>query len=179
MKNTLSILAASVSLLLISSCNKEDLKINFPINAAEFTFNVPISSTFGPVTFQAQNLSYNLDSLCTANSCNLSQITSIKLKEATFTIEDPDLTTNFDVIDWAEGYLESAPLPKVKIASKNPNPKSGQRILALDVPDVELVEYVKKQTVSCYAMGSTNAPVTHDIPVRCKVKFEVTAMITN
>ncbi len=179
MKKIVSILAASASLFLVSSCNKEDLKINFPINAAEFTFNVPMNSTFGPVTFQAHNLSYNLDSLCIANSCNLSQITSVKLKEAIFTIEDPDLTTNFDVVDWADGYLESAPLPKIKIAGKNPNPKTGGRVLALDLPDVELVEYVKKQTVSCFAMGNTNAAVSHDIPVRCRIKFEVTAMIAN
>lgn len=165
---------AAVSLM--ASCTKEDLQVKFDMDAASVDFLVKATSQSGAMAIDAQNLTYNLDSVCKANNVNKDQIKSVKIKEVFLDILDNNNTT-FDLVNWAEAYVGSAGKADLMLASKNPVPKDGVRTIALDIKDIELVEYIKSNQMSFFAKGETNAPVKTDVPMRARVKFSIVGQL--
>ncbi len=161
---------------LISSCTKEDLKVSFDLPTGQIDFVVKQTTQAGAMQIDAQDLQYNLDSVCKANSISKDQITSMKIKEVFLDILDNNNTT-FDIVNWAEAYVGATGKADVLLAAKKPIGKDGVRTISLDLKDVELVDYIKANQMSFYAKGETNGPVKTDVPMRARVKFTITGQI--
>ncbi|MBI3233003.1 MAG: hypothetical protein HYZ42_03015 [Bacteroidetes bacterium] len=173
--NIKNLILAVSSFVVISSCSKEDLKINFDLGASEINFEVKASPQAGAMQIDAQNMQYNLDSVCKANSISKDQIKSVKIKEVFLDILDNK--TTFDIIDWAEAYVGASGKANLLLASKNPVLKDGVRTISLDLKDVELVEYIQANQMSFFAKGATNSPILTNVPMRARVKFSLTAQV--
>ena len=171
-----NLLLSAAALSLMTACTKEDLQVTFDLNAANVVFVVKATPQSGAMAIDAQNLSYNLDSVCKANNVNKDQIKSVKIKEVFLDIVDNNNTT-FDLVDWAEAYVGAAGQADLLLAAKNPVPKDGTRSISLDVKSVELADYIKSNQMSFFAKGQTNAPVKSDVEMRARVTFSITGQI--
>lgn len=172
------LLAAVVS---FAGCNKKNLlDIKFGMNAKEIEFTSPAAPNPGEMNFLIQKLEYNLDSLAKANNVNLSQIKSIKVKEAFIDIVDPDQPTlTFDAVDFAEAYCSVDGKPEIKIAAKNPIAKDHVRSIKLDIIGEELVSYLKSSSAQFRLRGKTNTPINSPVKMKARFSFDVVANPTN
>lgn len=170
--NIKNLLLSACAVALISSCTKEALKVKAGLNAKEVSFVVKASPQSGAMQIDAQNMSFNLDSLCKANSFSKDQITSVKVESVFLDIVDNNATT-FDIVDWAEAYVGSIGKADALLASKNPVAKDGVRTIGLDLKDVELVDYIKSNQMSFFAKGQTNKPLANDVQMKARVKFNI------
>ncbi|MSQ79483.1 MAG: hypothetical protein EXR21_07395 [Flavobacteriaceae bacterium] len=173
-----NLLIGAATAMMIASCNKEDLKIYFTMPASEMEFTVQPTNAVGEMIFAARNVTFNLDSVCLANSVNKDQIKSVKVKSVFFDI-DPLTPANFDKVDWVEGYLSADALPTTLLASKNPVSHDGSKSIALTIQDIELIEYINKPTMSFQAKGKNNAPILAAIPMKARIQFDITALLVN
>jgi hypothetical protein len=171
-----NLLLSICAVVFISSCTKEDLKVSFDLSVGQVAFTIKQSSQAGAMQIDAQDLQYDLDSVCKANSISKDQITSVKIKEVFLDILDSNNTT-FDLVNWAEAYVGATGKANILLASKNPVEKVGVRAISLDLKDVELIDYIKANKMSFFAKGETSGPVKADVPMRARVKFTITGLI--
>ncbi len=74
-------------------------------------------------------------------------------------------------------FLKSKTLPEVEIAYKNTIPPGVGDTILLDIPDVELVNYIKEDSLGLHVLVSTNTTTTTDIEVHFLMKFVLDAKI--
>ena len=180
MNKKILLLTTLAGSLFFSGCTKDDLDVNFSMDAATITFTVNPTPVPGEIDLMKTELTYKLDSICGIYGVNKNQIQSVKIREIWFDMLDNDNTT-FDIVDFAEGYLSCDSKPETLVAKKNPVPKDHVRTLMLDEisPEVELADFVKGTGLKVRVHGLVNAPINNPLPMRCRISFDLVASPIN
>lgn len=147
--SSIALLSMATATVLFSSCDKVTdtdanltpdfaLEINMNLDS---TYNIPESPGASAYTFESTVSNSELDSTLKAGGTDLSKIESAKFTSLEFRVISPS-TASFDAIESAEATI--AP-PDILIGQVNSIP-AGSKVLALNLPDIELVTYFKQPT---------------------------------
>jgi hypothetical protein len=102
-------------------------------------------------------------------------IESVKLEEMKLTITSP-AGKSFSFLKDIQLYLSAPNLPEILVAEKlNVSSTTGE--LLLDVKDVELKEYLKKDKLSLRSQVLTDEMLTQSIQIKADSRFFVDAKI--
>ncbi|MBM1104789.1 hypothetical protein JQC67_01440 [Aurantibacter crassamenti] len=168
--STLIILA-----IIVFSCDKLDELTKFSI---DYDAQVTIPSSAGinlPFDVLTPDTETNSESKFESNDTRKDLIEEIKLTELQLVITSPD-DTDFSFLESIEVYIDADGLDEIKIASKYEVPESGST-LDLDVSDVDLKEYIKKDSYNLRLNTVTDEAMSQDHDINVKSTFFVDAKI--
>jgi len=113
----------------------------------------------------------NLDSIMDANNASIDKIETIYLTKCVFTIQGPEAQT-FDILSNISASVTTTDLGQVMIAEgfKSKTAKSAELNVS---PNVELTNYLKKETFVFTATGVTTAPIPEPVQMQAKLTYKV------
>lgn len=166
-----------IALTLVTGCKQIDKLTQFDIDynsslvygASGLLINIPLEINTPPVTTNAEEQ-------FAINDTRKDKVESIKLTEALLSITSPQGET-FSFLKDINVYLVAEGLPQVLIAHKINIPNSTGAQLQLDLDNVELKEYIKKDAFSLKVTSTTDETILTDVHVDVYTKFFVDAKI--
>lgn len=173
MKNFVYLLVAFFALV---SCDKLDELTKFDI---EYKSNVTIPSTVGidvPFDVFTPDVETNSESKFEVNDTRKDLIEEIRLKELVLNITSPD-DADFSFLESIVIYISAEGLDEIKIAEEvEVDPNTGNS-LDVDVVDVDLKEYIKKDEFNLRLETVTDEVISRDHEIEVNSTFFVDAKI--
>lgn len=166
----------SVIMTLVCSCNKIDELTKFDV---EYTSSiiVPSSSLIDlPLDITTPETTTNSESTFENNDTRSDLVESVKLTELRLDLITP-ADGDFNFLNEIEIYITAEDLPEVLIASSIDIPANNSRSIELDVENVELKEYIKKDSYSLRTRTLTDETINEDHQIDVFTKFRVDAEI--
>ncbi len=173
MKKTLLFFALS---LLLFNCNELDKLTVFNL---DYTESITIQSSANinfPFDVSTPDVSTNSNSSFASNNTSKDLIEDIRLNQLILTITTPS-SGDFSFLKSITLYISADGLPETKIATKTTIPENQGNTLTLDVEDVDLKEYIKKDTYKLRLNTVTDKLITEDQEVDVYSQFKVNAKI--
>lgn len=164
------------ALLLLTSCDAVDELTKFDL---DYTTNYTIESNTiidTPLDIITPEVTTNSETEFESNDTRKDLIESIKLKTMTLTLKSPS-DGNFNFINEISIYIKAEGLAEQIIASGIDLPENGAQQLTLDVDNVELKEYIKKDSYSLRVNTVTDGAITRDHNIDIRTVFRVDAKI--
>ncbi len=161
--------------VLISNCSKLDELTKFNM---DYDTQVTIPSTAGinlPFDVLTPETETNSESTFESNDTRKDLIEEIKLTKLQLVITAPS-DADFSFLESIEVYISAAGLDEIKIASKVEVPETVST-LDLEVSDVDLKEYIKKDNYSLRLNTVTDEAMSQDHQIDVKSTFFVDAKI--
>lgn len=162
-------------LLLITSCDKLDELTKFEI---EYDTEVTIPSSTGvnlPFDILTPDTETNSESEFESNDTRKELIEEIKLTQLQLVINAPT-NADFSFLESIEVYISADGLDEIKIASKTDVPETVS-VLDLDIEDVDLQEYIKKDSYNLRLNTVTDEAMSTDHTIGVNSTFFVDAKI--
>lgn len=162
--------------LLLFNCNELDKLTVFDL---AYTESVTIQSGANvnlPFDISTPDVSANSNSSFASNNTNKDLVEDIRLKQLILTITAPS-SGEFSFLKSITLYISADGLPETKIAGKTNIPDNQGNTLTLDVEDVDLREYIKKDTYKLRLNTVTDKLITEDQEVEVYSQFKVNAKI--
>lgn len=163
-------------LFALSSCDKVDELTKFNLT---YKSSVTIPSTTGidlPFDVLTPDMETNSESEFEVNDTRKDLIEEIKLTELTLKIVSPE-NADFSFLESLEVYISAEGLDEIKIASKEMVDPDAGNILDVDVLDVDLKEYIKKDKFNLRLNTVTDEAITADHQIEVNSTFFVDAKI--
>ncbi len=172
MKKVLLFIAV-VTLASFQGCNALKKLTQFRVNQST-DFSVPSSLLVNvPISLPSPDITTNSSQTFANNNTSADMIESVKLEEMKLTITAPS-GKSFSFLKDIQLYLSAPNLPEVLVAEKlNVSSTTGE--LLLDVKDVELKEYLKKDKLSLRSQVLTDEVLTQSIQIKADSRFFVDA----
>lgn len=169
------LLLVVVAIAAVQGCNALKKLTQFRVNQST-EFSVPSSLLVNvPVSLPSPDITTNSSQTFSNNNTNADLIESVKLEEMKLTITAP-AGKSFSFLKDIQLYLSAPGLQEVLVAEKlNVTSTTGE--LLLDVKDVELKEYLKKDKLSLRSQVVTDEVLTQSIQVKADSRFFVDAKI--
>lgn len=166
---------ALVTFASFQGCNALKKLTQFRVNQST-DFSVPSSLLVNvPISLPSPDITTNSSQTFTNNNTSADMIESVKLEEMKLTITAPS-GKSFSFLKDIQLYLSAPNLPEVLVAEKlNVSSTTGE--LLLDVKDVELKEYLKKDKLSLRSQVLTDEVLTQSIQIKADSRFFVDAKI--
>jgi len=162
--------------LALTSC-KKPVTINIDATSADIIVVTDTTSQTGDHTFQAMNVSCNIDSILTASGVSsVADFKSATLKSADITITDPS-TQLFDPIDAINGWFSIGSASGTQIFGMNPVP-NGVNTLSVPGGTVDITSFLKAKTFSFTVKGTLSAPITQPVTMHIKLHYSLQAQKT-
>ncbi len=161
--------------LLLVNCDKIDELTMFSI---DYDTQVTIQSNVGinlPFDVFTPDTETNSESTFESNDTRKDLIEEIKLTKLQLKIASPN-DADFSFLESIEVYISAEGLSEVKIASKTSIPETVTS-LDLDVVDVDLKDYIKKDSYKLRLNTVTDEAITRDHEIDIKSTFFVDAKI--
>lgn len=144
---------------------------------ADYLIKVPATPvTNVPVEIITPDIATHSDALFTANKTRADLVERVKLTELTLSVKTP-VGGNLNFLKSVDVYARAEGLPEVRIAYKDAVPANVGATLSLDVADVDLVEYFKKDKYQLRIVVTGDEVVTEDYGVNAHSVFFVDAKI--
>lgn len=173
MRNLVIGMAAFVLLL---ACDKIDELTKFDIT---YKSEVTIPGTVGvdlPFDIFTPDVETNSESEFEVNDTRKDLIEEIRLTELTLKITSPE-EADFSFLESIEIYIYAEDLDEIKIAEKTDiDPDTGD-VLDMDVIDVDLQEYIKKDKFNLRLNTVTDEVISSDHEIEVSSTFFVDAKI--
>ncbi|MRI01861.1 hypothetical protein GH721_15065 [Kriegella sp. EG-1] len=170
-----SFTALIILVLLASSCDKLDELTKFNIDY-ETEVTIPASTGISlPFDVFTPDTETNSESKFDSNDTRKDLIESIKLTKLQLNITSPE-DTDFSFLESIEVYINADGLDEILIANKEEVSETVS-ILDLDVTDVELKEYIKKDSYSLRLNTVTDETLGQDHEIHVNSTFYVDAKI--
>ena len=172
-KLLLFVLVASIAGF--EGCNALKKLTQFRVNQST-EFSVPSSLLVNvPVSLPSPDITTNSSQTFENNNTSADLIESVKLEEMKLTITSP-AGKSFSFLKDIQLYLSAPGMQEVLVAEKlNVSSTTGE--LLLDVKDVELKEYLKKDKLSLRSQVVTDEVLTQSIQIKADSRFFVDAKI--
>ncbi len=129
-----------------------------------------------PIDIGTPPITTNAESTFSANGTNPDLIEEIKLTELVLTVVDP-ASGDFGFLKEITIYIDADGLSEVEIASSGQVSPSAGAELSLTTTDVDLKEYLKKDSFSLRISVTTDEAITEDHDIRIDANFFVDAKI--
>jgi hypothetical protein len=174
MKNRLFILLFLV--IAFYGCDEINKLTQFEIDYDE---DVVIPSATGidiPFNISTPDISTNSESEFSVNDTRKDLIQSIYLQSMTLTVTQPG-DGDFGFLKSIALYIRADGLDEVKVAWQDEVPENVGQTLELETSDVDLQEYVKKESFSMKATTVTDELITSDHHINILSVFLVDAKI--
>ncbi len=170
-------------LAVLSSCDKvkELASVNFNMDSAEGEFTIPVLTTTGTVTFDADQVYINLDSLIKDQNAEVGvgNIKEVRIIECSLELLNGDEQNNFSVLESCKLALASNVNPSfITIAEIKDNPDEANNKLDLPVsnPELELKDYFMNANQFSYRVSGTCRKTTDkELQCRVHVKYRIKA----
>ncbi len=169
-------LAITLLILTFVSCDKIDELTKFNI---DYTTNFTIQATTllgTPFDIVTPETTTNSESEFENNNTNSNLVESVKLTTLRLDLQTP-ASGDFDFLNEIFIYITADGLPEQLIASKVGIPENGARSLTLDIENVELEEYIKKDSYRLRTETTTDQTIESDHEIEIYTKFKVDAEI--
>lgn len=169
-------LAITLLILTFISCDKIDELTKFDI---DYTTNFTIQATTllgTPFDIVTPETTTNSESEFENNNTNSNLVESVKLTTLRLDLQTP-ASGDFDFLNDIFIYITADGLPEQLIASKVDIPENGARSLTLDIENVELEEYIKKDSYRLRTETTTDQTIESDHEIEIYTKFKVDAEI--
>ena len=173
MKKYIFLIAVSIAVL---GCKKLD----------EFTqFNMPYSETVVIPSSSGVNLPFNIftpdtetdsESTFEVNDTRKDLIEEIKIKKVELNIQSPD-GEDFSFLESISVYLSADDLPEIKIAWNDNVSENTSDTLKLELLDIDLQSYIKKDKFSLRLNTKTDEFLASDHEIEIKTLFFVDAQL--
>ncbi len=173
MKKILILFCAFVAL---TSCDKLDELTKFNI---DYNTNVVIESAVNvnlPFSVESPNVETNSESKFEVNDTRKDLIEEIRLESLQLTITTPD-DGDFTFLESIEVYISAEELEDVKIASITEVPDTVGNVIELETSDINLEEYIKKDSFVLKLETVTDKVITEDHHIDVDTVFFVDAKI--
>lgn len=158
MKKTILLLASTLILFGISSCQKAkdqidqltefDIPYSNNIVVPATTLNNTVSAT-APIDIKTPDVPTNSSSLFSSNKTSADLISEIKMKSLTISVP----SGNLDFLKSVSIYINATGLAEALVASKTIIP-TGQTSVTMDMGDVNIKDYIKKDNISFRVSGT-------------------------
>lgn len=172
MRNILLILTI---LFTISSCDKVDELTKFDL---EYKSKVVVPGATGinlPFNMLTPDMETNSESQFEVNDTRKDLIEEIKLTKLQMVITSPT-DADFSFLNSVEVYISAEGLDEIKIAEKEVDKTAGS-ILDVDVLDIDLKEYIKKDKFNLRLNTVTDEVINEDHEIDVNSTFFVDARI--
>lgn len=173
MKN---VLFALMAIIVLGSCDKLDELTKFDI---DYKSSVTIPSTTGidlPFDVFTPDVETNSESEFEVNDTRKDLIEEIRLKQLVLKITSPE-DSDFSFLESIAIYISAEDLEEVKIAEEvEVDPNTGNT-LDVDVIDVDLKEYIKKDAFNLRLETVTDEVISRDHEIEVNSTFFVDAKI--
>lgn len=173
MKKTLTVITL---LIIILSCDAIDelTKFNIEFNT---TFSIPPSTLIDvPLDIITPETTTNSQTEFENNDTRSDLVESIKLRELRLDLVTPT-SGNFDFLNEIEIYISAEGLSELLIASKFDIQEDGLRTIVLDVENIELKEYIKKDSYQLRTRARTDKTINEEHEINVFTNFRVDAEI--
>jgi hypothetical protein len=162
-----------LTLFTASSCKKEGISIKFKMNYdAEFTIESGNILNL-PLDFFTPDITTNSEAEFEANDTRKDKVQEIKMLKLDLTLTAPD-GADFDFLKSIYLYINADGLDEKRIAFKE-NIADGLTVIVMNIDDVELAEYIKKDAFSLRAETVQDKTLSQDIDVLSEMQFQVKA----
>ena len=158
---------------MIGSCKKKSVELHFDMNVATIYFTVDTTSALGNISLATTTFNSNLQQILNNNSVSYSNVESIKLTGAEFTIVSPS-GQSFNALDNLYAKLSAPGLTETRIAYLDTVPK-GVSVINLNADAADLKSYLNQTSTTFRVGGTTNAPIVVRDSVHAVLTFRVTA----
>lgn len=162
--------------IFISSCETVDKFTQFTM---DYNSQVTIQSSVGidvPVVLKTPEIESNAESQFEVNDTRKDLVEEILLQESTLTISQPD-DGDFSFLNDIELYINAEGLDEQLIASKENIPDDVGSELQLDINEVDLKNYIKKEEFTLNIKTVTDEVITEDHVIDIYSVFWVDAKI--
>jgi len=173
MRNSILILSI---LFLTISCDKIDELTKFNLN---YKSSVVIPASTGidlPFDVFTPEMETDSESQFEVNDTRKDLIEEIKLTELNLVITSPD-NADFSFLNSIEVYIAADGLEEIKIAEKEEVDENAGNTLDVDVFDVDLKEYIKKDNFNLRLKTVTDEVISTDHQIEVNSTFFVDAKI--
>lgn len=163
-------------IFILNSCDKLDELTKFDIT---YNSTVEIKATANlnlPFDIFTPDIETNSESEFEVNDTRKDLIEEIRLKQLELTITSPD-DQNFSFLESIRVYIAAEGLPEIQIASKEDINSAVENILELDIEDIDIQEYIKKDNFNLRLNTVTDEVLTNDVIMNVKSVFFVDAKI--
>lgn len=170
------ILVLFSAFMAFTSCDKLDDLTKFDM---EFDTSVVIESAVNvnlPFSVQSPDVETNSESEFEINDTRKDLIEDIRLKELKLIITTPD-DGDFTFLESLEVFISAEGLEDVKIASITDVPDTVDNTIDLETFDVDIKDYIKKDTFSLKLETVTDKVITEDHHIDVETVFFVDAKI--
>ena len=160
----------------LTQCDQLDKLTQFDV---DYDTSVTISSTVGldvPFEIATPEVTTNSESEFEVNDTRKDLIEEITLKNLSLMITVPD-DGNFDFLNDIEVYISADGLEEKKVAWKNNIPESIGNSMELETSDIDLQEYIKKDSFNLRVKTTTDKVITQDHEIEIHSVFHVNAKI--
>jgi hypothetical protein len=162
----------------LSSCKKLNELTQFEM---EFTNSATIPGSTGinlPFVFVTPEKETNSETTFEINDTRKEKIQEIILIELTLDLSAPN-GADFSFLERIEIYLNAEGLDEVLLAWKDPVPDAASTSLALEVTNVDMQEYIKKDQFTLRVKAVTDEILSQDHELSIFSKYFVDAKLTN
>jgi len=166
-------LVTVLSGIMLMSC--EDLLkdlITFDSDYTYINFTINPENETGEKVFDTVIVKSELEKWLDDAGFSIDDVESVKLKEASFEIQNVNQDINFNDIASASASISTVNDPEIIIASKDQVP-SNVRNVSLDVNSTNLKDYLTENEYIFTASGFVSSPITDTIEVQAKIKFTI------
>lgn len=173
MKNILSAtygsMLALITLFMFSGCSKiGTITLNKTYSDIEFT--IPSPQAAGLVEFESQ-VNADLQQLASDNGFDINKIESATLNSITMTIVDTNATpVTYDIVDAASCSLFADGQSVLEVGTDDAT-QTSPTTMDFDLKGVDVSNYLKASTFKVQMKLTTNAPITHDVPMKATLRF--------
>ncbi len=162
--------------LALTQCDQLDKLTQFDV---DYDTSVTISSTVGldvPFEIATPEVTTNSESEFEVNDTRKDLVEEITLKKLSLMITVPD-DGDFDFLNDIEVYISADGLEEKKVAWKDNIPESIGNSLDLETSDIDLQEYIKKDSFNLRIKTTTDKVITQDHEIEIHSVFHVDAKI--
>lgn len=162
--------------IVFSACDKVDEFTQFTM---DYRTEVTIQSSIGvdvPVTLMTPDIQSNAESEFAVNDTRKDLVEEIRLQESVLTITQPD-DGDFSFLKSIHLYIHAEGLENQLIASKENIPEEVGAVLELEINDVDLQSYIKKDEFTLQMETVTDEIISRDHVIELYSEFWVDAKV--
>jgi len=162
--------------MLLSSCDVVDELTKFDLT---YNTNVTIESSTIidiPIQIISPEVSTNSEQEFENNNTRTDLVESIKLKRLRMDLITPE-NGNFNFLNEIRIFIRAEGLEEILIASSVAIPENGLRALELDIENIELRDYIRKDSYTLRTETVTDQAITEDQQINIETVFRVDAKI--
>ncbi|MES2628781.1 MAG: hypothetical protein V4616_07410 [Bacteroidota bacterium] len=164
----------------LTSCDKDLLNVDVPMEFADITFTIP--ATTEAIDFaDERTVETNIEKILSDNKVKKENIKSIKLVSLVLVIDkdsaSTDTVNNFRILQSIKGEIAKDGGSFTTVGEVSNNPDVEKYSLSVPVSNAEFKDYLDATTFKFKVSGRTRGAVTSPITVKATIKFTMNAGI--